>query len=246
MKNNPLDDIIKCDVEISSPGSSDVSFDSILFGWVAGPAAKGTATISGTTAISKADELLNYGYKTDSPAYIAATVAFSQNPSPDELYIIVREKTAEKSAYEDVDTTLARADSEASFYGIHLTEFRDSTDIEAAKTWAEANEKLYAFEYTDINSCPVREFRFLPYIRYFLRTRRWLCRQKNSLLKTSMQHWLGWLSVSDMTRELRHGTSRNWQQSLLRSCQRSRRKHWEQRISTHFSAMQDATVQWAA
>lgn len=30
MKNNPLDDIIKCDVEISSPGSSDVSFDSIL------------------------------------------------------------------------------------------------------------------------------------------------------------------------------------------------------------------------
>ena len=56
MKNNPLDDIIKCDVEISNPGSSDVSFDSILL-VVAGPAAKGTATISGTTAISKADEL---------------------------------------------------------------------------------------------------------------------------------------------------------------------------------------------
>ena len=69
MKNNPLDDIIKCDVEISSPGSSDVSFDSILL-VVAGPAAKGTATISGTTAISKADELLDYGYKTNSPAYI--------------------------------------------------------------------------------------------------------------------------------------------------------------------------------
>ena len=42
MKNNPLDDIIKCNVEISSPGSSDVSFDSILL-VVAGPAAKGTA-----------------------------------------------------------------------------------------------------------------------------------------------------------------------------------------------------------
>ena len=159
MKNNPLDDIIKCDVEISSPGSSDVSFDSILL-VVAGPAVKGTATISGTTAISKADELLDYGYKTDSPAYIAATVAFSQNPSPDELYIVVREKTAEKSTYEDVATTLARANSEASFYGIHLTEFRDSTDIEAAKTWTEANEKLYAFEYTDIDSCPVKNFSF--------------------------------------------------------------------------------------
>ena len=78
----------------------------------------------------------------------------------DELYIVVREKTAEKSTYEDVATTLARANSEASFYGIHLTEFRDSTDIEAAKTWAEANEKLYAFEYTDINSCPVENSSF--------------------------------------------------------------------------------------
>lgn len=85
---------------------------------------------------------------------------FLRTPSPDELYIIVREKTAEKSAYEDVDATLARANSEASFYGIHLTEFRDSTDIEAAKTWAEANEKLYAFEYTDIDSCPVKNFSF--------------------------------------------------------------------------------------
>ena len=159
MKNNPLDDIIKCDVEISSPGSSDVSFDSIIL-VVAGPTAKGTATISGTTAISKADELLDYGYKTDSPAYIAATVAFSQNPSPDEVYFVVREKTAEKDTYEDVTTTLARANGEASFYGIHLTEFRDSADIEAAKTWAEANEKLYGFEYTDIDSCPVKNFSF--------------------------------------------------------------------------------------
>lgn len=156
MNNNPLDEIIKCDVEISSPGSSDESFDSILL-VVAGPASKGTA-VSGTIAISKADELLDYGYKTDSPAYIAATVAFSQNPSPNEIYFIVRTKTEE--TYEDVAETLARANSEASFYGIHLTEFRDSKDIDAAKTWAEANEKMYGFEYTDIDSCPVKNFSF--------------------------------------------------------------------------------------
>lgn len=159
MRNNPLDDIIKCDVEISSPGSSDASFDSILL-VISGPTTKGKETITGTTVISKADELLNYGYKSDSSAYIAATIAFSQSPSPDELYVIVREKTAEKDAYEDIANTLTRANSEASFYGIHLTEFRDSTDIEAAKVWAEANEKIYAFEYTDINSCPVKNFGF--------------------------------------------------------------------------------------
>ena len=30
MKNNPLDDIVKCTVEISSPASSDETFDTIL------------------------------------------------------------------------------------------------------------------------------------------------------------------------------------------------------------------------
>ena len=30
MKNNPLDDIVRCNVEISSPASSDASFNSIL------------------------------------------------------------------------------------------------------------------------------------------------------------------------------------------------------------------------
>ena len=30
MKNNPLDDLVKCSIEISSPVSSDEMFDSIL------------------------------------------------------------------------------------------------------------------------------------------------------------------------------------------------------------------------
>lgn len=158
MKNNPLDDIIKCDVEISSPGSSDETFDTILL-VVAGPTGKGTA-VSGTTAISKADDLLDYGFTADSAAYVAATVAFSQSPAPDELYFVVRTKDTEKDTYEDIATTLARANSEVSFYGVHLTDFRDSKDIEAAKTWVEANEKVFGFEYTDIDSCPVKNFSY--------------------------------------------------------------------------------------
>ena len=156
MRNNSLDDIIKCDVEISSPGSSDATFNTILL-VVAGPTGTGTA-VSGATAISKADELLDYGYETSSAAYTAATVAFSQNPSPDEMLFIIREKETGKETYEDVATTLARANAQAAFYGIHLTEFRDSEDIEAAKTWAEANEKMLGFEFTDIDNCPVKNF----------------------------------------------------------------------------------------
>ena len=30
MKNNPLDDLVKCSIEISSPASGDETFDSIL------------------------------------------------------------------------------------------------------------------------------------------------------------------------------------------------------------------------
>ena len=158
MRNNSLDDIIKCDVEISSPGSSDASFNSILL-VAAEPTGKGTA-ITSTISILKADELLEYGYAVDSSVYKAATVAFSQSPSPSDLYVVVRQKETGKETYEAIGTTLARANGEAEFYGIHLTEFRDSTDIEAAKSWAESNEKIMGFEYTDIDTCPVKNFGF--------------------------------------------------------------------------------------
>lgn len=165
MRNNPLDDIVKCDIEISSPGSSDETFDTILL-VVPGPDAEGTAKIAGTTVISKADELLDYGFTTDSDAYIAATVAFSQSPAPSELYFIVRSSTTEGegenavTTYEDIQTVLARANSEVSFYGIHLTSFKDAEDIQAAVSWTEANEKVFGFEYTDIESCPVKNFSY--------------------------------------------------------------------------------------
>lgn len=161
MRNNPLDNIVKCDIEISSPGSNDATFDSILL-VVSAPSAEGSQTIKGVTAISKADELLGYGYTTGSSAYIAATVAFSQNPAPNMLYFVVRESTPEISGeeYEDVADTLERANTEASFYGIHLTEFKGAADIQAAISWTEANEKVFGFEYDDIDECPVKNFSY--------------------------------------------------------------------------------------
>ena len=61
MQNNSLDDIVKCDIEIANPGSNDATFDSILL-VVPAPETEGIAKLTKTTAISKADELLNYGY----------------------------------------------------------------------------------------------------------------------------------------------------------------------------------------
>lgn len=162
MTNNPLDDIVKCNIDISSPVSNDATFDSILL-VVKGPESSGKKTMGKTTAISQADELLDYGFTTEDSAYIAATVAFSQNPMPSDLYVCIRKETAgegEAIAYEDIKDTLARAKSEASFYGIHLTGFRNAADVQAAVSWTEANEKMFCFEYTDIGQCPVSNFGF--------------------------------------------------------------------------------------
>ncbi len=199
MKNNPLDDLVKCSIEISSPASGDETFDSILV-VVAPPEAAGstdagakeTKTMNRVTAISRADELLDYGYTVKDPVYAAALVAFSQTPSPDELYICIR-KEAEKGAepedsmaednapedsgtgmpdsgkdakaegqktWENIQTTLSRAKAEAGFYGICLVGFRDEETVEGAVSWAEANEKLFAFEYLDPDACPVKNLSF--------------------------------------------------------------------------------------
>lgn len=209
MKNNPLDDLVKCSIEISSPASSDETFDSILV-VVAPPeaadntdaGAKETKAMNRVTAISQADELLDYGYTMNDPAYAAALVAFSQTPSPDELYICIRKEaengggdisesegstagaletgdsaaedpetgtpggsrdssdTEAPKAWENIQTTLSRAKAEAGFYGICLVGFRDRETVEGAVSWAEANEKLFAFEYLDPDACPVKNFSF--------------------------------------------------------------------------------------
>lgn len=163
MKNNSLDDIIKCDVEISSPASSDATFDSILL-VVPGPEASGEKTMDKVTAISKADELLDYGFTTEDTAYAAATVAFSQNPAPDELCICIRNATkdelTEEVTYDGISATLARANNEVTFYGIHITEFKDAADVTDAIAWTEANEKVFAFEYDNYSACPIKNFSY--------------------------------------------------------------------------------------
>lgn len=152
MKNNSLDELIKMVIDISNPSSADTQGDNILL-VVAAPKVTGTKTMNDVVVIRKADELLEYGYTTTEGAYIAANVAFSQKPAPEKLLLCVR-KTTDGENYETIQTTLGRVASE-DFYGFHITDFKTKEDVTAAITWAESNKKLFAFEYTDINECPV-------------------------------------------------------------------------------------------
>ena len=75
---NNLNDIVNVHLEISTSGSSDESFNQVLL-VVEGPVVgkKSTDNI-GTKVISVAQtgELADYGFSTESQAYIMANVAF--------------------------------------------------------------------------------------------------------------------------------------------------------------------------
>ena len=99
IKNN-LDDIVKVEVEISTPGSSDESFSDILLVVDAPDKADeqdvkkiGTSVI----AFSEPSELADYGFSSKHQAYIMAAVAFAQTPKPSVLYVTVRQFLLDES-----------------------------------------------------------------------------------------------------------------------------------------------------
>ena len=157
MKNNALDDLIKCNIEISSPAQGNLSFDSILV-VVPPPTAAGKKPTAKVFAISSAEDLLEYGYTATETAYKAATVVFSQNPKPSEIKICARGEV--KSKKETITEVLNRAKAETVFYGVHISSFTEETDVQEAISWAEANEKLFCFEYTNIDKFPVKNTSF--------------------------------------------------------------------------------------
>lgn len=150
---NNLDDIVKTDIEISTPGSSDESFSNILM-VVEAPDGTGTETIgTAPIAISQASELIDYGFSSTHQAYIMATVACSQSPSPDTIYVIVRQAAEEKDGaadYETMTDVLNRALEAGGLYGIALSKaFLNKADLEETIKWTESNNKLFGFTFTE-------------------------------------------------------------------------------------------------
>jgi len=161
MKNNSLGEIVDNRIDLSKPIPTAAAFDKILI-VVPAPTAKGNEKkLTKAFTIGKADDLLEYGFKTDEVAYTAAEVAFAQKPSPDELVICVRGKAEEpKNTLEDIKLLLTRANEESFFYGFHITSFRDEADVKAAIEWAESNNKLFCFECSDVENIPVKNFSY--------------------------------------------------------------------------------------
>lgn len=171
IKNN-LEDIVKVEIEISTPGSSDESFSDILLvvdapDKVDGVKKMGTSVI----ACSEPSELADYGFSSKHQAYIMAAVAFAQTPKPSVLYVTVRQylldesgevqKTEDgKNVYEPISVCLDRAKETSSFYGIALAkEFVGKEDLEETIKWAESNKKLFGFTFVE-ETLPVNTTNF--------------------------------------------------------------------------------------
>lgn len=76
-----IDQIVKVDIALNTAGISKIGFNTIM---VCGPHAK---TLERVLAISDPDELLDLGFESTDPIYVAVNTAFSQTPAPSEVKV---------------------------------------------------------------------------------------------------------------------------------------------------------------
>ena len=145
-----ISDIVDVSINIEAPAADAASFGNMII-ITPDPATAGSATMDGMIRITRADTLKAYGYETTDPVYIVASLAFSQNPRPSQIYVAGVD-TGENS--EETAASVLAAVNDGSWYGICLAGFTDSTDLTAVATWAEANEKLFGFTFTS-NTAPI-------------------------------------------------------------------------------------------
>ena len=139
-----IDDIVNVQISIDSPTGSGTSFSTLLL--VVEEPENAGATMPDVAEISYASDLADYGYTEDSEAYAAATVAFAQEPRPEQVFVTVRQKADGVS--ETIATTLNRALSESGWYGFVLAGTNSGADLKSAADWCEANGKLFGFSWT--------------------------------------------------------------------------------------------------
>lgn len=139
-----IDDIVNVQISIESPTSTGESFSALLL--VAPAPGNAGLSMPDVAEITSAADLSDYGYTEDSETYLAATVAFAQDPRPEKVYVAVRKTDSDTT--ETITTTLDRAVGTAGWYGIALVGETAGSDIKLVAQWAESNEKLFGFSWT--------------------------------------------------------------------------------------------------
>ena len=140
-----INDIVNVSITLEKPVQTTSSFGVVL---LIGPGpANPVDGIKDISIYTKLDMLVKDGYKEDEPVYIAASVAFAQEPTPTEIYVCIRKHT-EGGQIEDIKVTLERAMEHGGWYGACAVEFSEE-DIASAATFVEKTEKIFSFTTMD-------------------------------------------------------------------------------------------------
>ena len=157
-----INEIVDVTIEIESPATSSASFSDMLLVIPVATTA-GDYTLPTVAKINSAKELLDYGYVATDAAYLAAAVAFAQNPGPSSIYVTARLNVTQEDTEagttitvpEPIATTLNRALEDDSWYGFAVIGPETSyVDIKDAADWAESNSKLFGFTWVG-ETCPI-------------------------------------------------------------------------------------------
>ncbi|MCD8364441.1 MAG: hypothetical protein LUC83_01250 [Clostridiales bacterium] len=123
-----LDRIVDVSIDLETLASSSASYSAILLVIPLPESAAEDVEIPDLISISSASDLKTYGYTSSEEAYEAASIVFSQSPSPEAVYVTVRQQTDD--GYETLDVTLDRVNSNK-WEGTYLVGAEEASDIAA-------------------------------------------------------------------------------------------------------------------
>lgn len=158
-----LDNIVNCSISIESPVEDGSSFGALLL--IGDAPLNGGKDLKSVDKYTSLTEIKDAGWKEDSATYKAARAAFLQDPTPELIYIAVRQETTGTSGVtKDDDNDLEEDDSEvtllktmepfletakrvigmAGWYGLALVDAEEADYDEVAQL-IETTEKIFAF-----------------------------------------------------------------------------------------------------
>ena len=135
-----INDIVDVAIAIEAPAIEESAYTNILL-VVPIPTGEGVSvTLEGVAEITRAKDLLDFGFAESDVAYVAASVAFSQTPGPAKLYVT---PTAS-----NVETVLNAAVANPNWYGVCFAETLTAANLKKVADWCEANGKMFGYSFT--------------------------------------------------------------------------------------------------
>lgn len=148
--SNMLDNIVNCNISITTPAASSESFGTILM--IGYAPAVPAGEVKSVDVYSSLEEVISKGWGEKENVYQAAKTVWMQEPQPRSIYIALR-GNSEEEGIEELSAVLKRALETSGWYGLVLADASES-EYEETASLIETTEKIFAFS-TSKKSSPL-------------------------------------------------------------------------------------------